>query len=199
MTAVAFVAGLLIGVGPLRTLVGKGDGAPVVTAAAAAGPCTPDRTGSPAEPSTLRSIPSTSAATETGAGGSSPTTAPTTASSAQQPADDGDDGSQLPPALGYLLVHSAAEEAYVYVSGRLAGPVGEKLRVSCGVRPVRLGTKPLSKWLGPIKAVAVACRRVTSVDMDPAPTTAQAPGARPRPKPRPTTAPRGTAYVPADL
>jgi len=205
LTAAAFAVGLVLGVGPLRARLNKVDAA-AVTATTAPGPSAPTSglAGSPANGPAPGSGSVGTAATAPGAGGSSPTTAPTTEASAastqaepggQQPAEDGDDGSQLPPKLGYLLVRSSAQDAHVYVRGRPTGPVGEKLRVGCGLLPVRLGTNPLTKWLGPGIAVSVACQSLTSVTMEPAagqsrastpspPAPSPATTGRPKPSPR---------------
>ncbi|MBW2458051.1 MAG: protein kinase [Deltaproteobacteria bacterium] len=63
-------------------------------------------------------------------------------------ADDGRDGSNLPRNRGFLVVNSSEEDAVVYVYGARVGKVGEKLEVQCGVRFVRLGTYPLTGWIG---------------------------------------------------
>jgi len=107
-------------------------------------------------------------------------------------ADDGRDGSNLPRNRGYLVVNSSREEAAVYVYGARVGNVGEKLEVECGVRFVRLGTYPLTTWIGKGRAMAVTCQGVTTVNMEASPVgTGKGPG--------PMMAKPPEDWVPSDL
>ena len=53
--------------------------------------------------------------------------------------------------------------AQVYVAGRAAGLPGQVLVVPCGVRNVRIGTLPLTRWLSPSRAFNLACGSKTTL------------------------------------
>jgi serine/threonine-protein kinase len=94
-----------------------------------------------------------------------PTSAPTPTPSAEpapsaNPAD-------LPYGFGYLLVTSPAS-ANVYLSGKIAGPVNQPLKVRCGRWFVRLAAPPETRypeWVSSGETVVVACQQQTRVDL----------------------------------
>src|SRR5690606_38390312 len=77
------------------------------------------------------------------------------------------DAADLPPNFGLLLVESSQNDAIVYIQGREVGPVNQKLEVECGVRFLRLGTSPLSRWYTPGRAYGVTCQGLTTLKIDP--------------------------------
>jgi hypothetical protein len=91
--------------------------------------------------------------------------------SAEAPAAD-DDGSNLPPGRGYLIVDSPTPSG-VFAFGTFIGLTGRKLEVSCGPRFLRLGVPPTDGttqpmrivWTGPGKSALVACKAVTRVSL----------------------------------
>ena len=102
------------------------------------------------------------------------------------------------------MIRSSAQDAYVYVRGLPVGPVGQKLRVRCGLLHVRLGTNPLATWFGQHKSVLVACQGVTSVLMEPGAAVPWTSEASPREKARSTKSSRKTSHkkgtwVPDDI
>jgi hypothetical protein len=93
-----------------------------------------------------------------------PTAAPT--ASAAAPVDPSD----LPYGFGYLTVASPAV-ATVYVSGKLAGPVNEALKVRCGRFFVRLATPGSTRypeWVSAGETVFVTCQGSTRIELGPA-------------------------------
>src|SRR5262249_48497963 len=73
--------------------------------------------------------------------------------------------------LGYLIVHSSAPQANVYVNLKLRGKVEEKLTVPCGNRFVSIGVpygiRGEPSWLAPGKSMPIPCGGPLEMTMDP--------------------------------
>jgi hypothetical protein len=167
VTAVAsFAAGLIVASGPVQVSVGdepnpsRSGAATAPSDRSADAPQTNGACSPPSAPTAAVATPGAAASAEAGG---PPHTA---ADDGTAHATDDDDGSSLPAYLGYLLVGTPEPRAHVYVGGEPTGRAGKKLVVRCGLVHVRLGTLPLEIWFGPGRAVPVACRGVTSVNMD---------------------------------
>jgi serine/threonine-protein kinase len=104
---------------------------------------------------------------------SAPTAAPSPdpTPSAEAPAADDFSEDMKRHGLGYLIVHSAATQADVYVNLKLRGKVEEKLTVPCGSRFVSIGVPYGSRgepsWLAPGKTMIIPCGGPLEVTMDP--------------------------------
>ncbi len=81
---------------------------------------------------------------------------------------DADDGSELGPTYGYLVVHSS-EQGDIYASGIKVGPVGGKNQTPCGMRYVRIGKGEPPSWIGEGKSAVVKCRATTELTLEKAP------------------------------
>ena len=77
------------------------------------------------------------------------------------------DGSNLPANRGYLVVRfDGPPEARVYLNGKAAGPVGDRLEVACGRVFVRVGKEPGPSWLSKGAAAAIGCQSVTELTFE---------------------------------
>jgi serine/threonine-protein kinase len=77
------------------------------------------------------------------------------------------DPADLPYGYGYLTVVSPAS-ANVYLSGKIAGPVNQALKVRCGRWFVRLAAPPESRypdWVSRGETVVVACQELTRLEL----------------------------------
>ena len=93
------------------------------------------------------------------------------APSAPPPEEVDDSKSMKQRGLGYLIVHSTASRANVYINLRLAGALEEKLSVPCGKRFVSIGIpagRPAKLvWLAPGKMMFVPCGGALETTMNP--------------------------------
>jgi serine/threonine protein kinase len=93
-----------------------------------------------------------------------PATASAAAAVTANPAD-------LPYGYGYLTVASPAS-ADVYLSGKIAGPVNQPLKVRCGRFFVRLaapGESRYPEWVSGGETVVITCQQLTRLEMGPKP------------------------------
>jgi serine/threonine-protein kinase len=100
-------------------------------------------------------------------------TAPPTATASAAPAASSAPSANpadLPFGFGYLTVVSPAN-ANVYVSGKMAGPVNQPLKVRCGRWFVRLAVPTESgkypEWVSAGETVVVACQESTRIELGP--------------------------------
>jgi hypothetical protein len=74
-------------------------------------------------------------------------------------------------ALGYLIVHSTASRASVYINSSRVGPLDEKLSVPCGKRFVAVGITagrpPKLVWTAPGKMTFIPCGGAFEMTMNP--------------------------------
>jgi hypothetical protein len=86
------------------------------------------------------------------------------------PASAAGSATDLPYGYGYLTVRSPAN-ANVYVSGKLAGPVNQPLKVRCGRWFVRLAAPQEAghypEWVSRGETVVVPCQESTKVEIGP--------------------------------
>ncbi|MEM1032882.1 MAG: hypothetical protein AAGN82_21230, partial [Myxococcota bacterium] len=70
---------------------------------------------------------------------------------------------ELAPGRGWFRVAGPFPNAVVYVQGTQTGPLGEWFAADCGVKFVRLGSRPLRVWYAGGRAVDIACGGHTDV------------------------------------
>lgn len=83
----------------------------------------------------------------------------------------GPDPADLPYGYGYLQVSSPAN-ANVYLSGKLAGPVNQPLKVRCGRFFIRLaapGEGRFPEWVSAGETFVIACQQMNRMEMAPKP------------------------------
>lgn len=78
---------------------------------------------------------------------------------------------EVPEGKGMLKVNAPYEGAIVYVQGTQTGPLAEWFEVDCGVKYIRLGSRPLRVWYAGGKAVDIACGGRTEVAFERGPPT----------------------------
>ncbi len=106
------------------------------------------------------------------AGSAAPSTTGSAVARAAAPALGDDDGKNLPPGQGYLVVDAPAGSG-VYAFGTFLGLAGRKLEVNCGTKFLRLGDPPPEGvtqprdvvWRGPGKSTKIACNAITRVSL----------------------------------
>ncbi len=112
--------------------------------------------------------------TSTATPGASATAATASVAAPAEAPAAAEDGSDLPPGRGYLVVDAPRESA-VFAFGTFVGLTGRKLEVSCGTKFLRLAEPPADGsgppaqivWTSPGKSVNVACKALTRVSLTP--------------------------------
>jgi len=144
---------------------------PVPTAAPSAAPSASTTTRGPTTRASQTPVTTRSSAAPIASTSAVPSAEPSAAEPPADPAssDEGGDGSELPPTLGYLQVKFNGEQGgEVFVFAKSYGPVGQKLKVPCN-RPafVRIGKTPGPRWITKGKTVSIACQKVTVTFISP--------------------------------
>ena len=127
------------------------------------------RDSGPTEPTEPRASGSVSARPTAIAAAPVPLPPPLPAATATSSADAAPaaNPAELPYGYGYLVVASPAS-ANVYLSGKLAGPVNQPLKVRCGRWFVRLAATPETRypeWVSGGETVVIACQRSTRLTL----------------------------------
>ncbi|MBN4059233.1 hypothetical protein JYT22_01115, partial [Endomicrobium sp. AH-315-J14] len=113
---------------------------------------------------TTKATPPTGTASAKATPSATATASATASASAAPAADDGRDGSALPPKMGYLKVNfTGPPGGAIYLRGKRLGAVAEKIETKCGFAFIRVGKEPGPQWLSAGVSVAIKCQAVTEV------------------------------------
>lgn len=186
---VSFVLGIFIASGSVIEvkIAKRGENeaqAPTPPAPVSAAPASPTPAAAPAPSSVQAPVappaPSTEATTETPSEEVEPKTSDEPEGSDESEASDEPEATApapaeasdtIPPGKGLIKVSAPYDDAIVYVQGTQTGPLGEWFQVDCGVKYIRLGSRPLRVWYASGKAVDITCGGRTEVSFEKGPAT----------------------------